>query len=484
MKQSISSAIISVLVCAVMLTGYHTFFRKKSIAANLNASSSAALPTSFAAYHGEMDGLPNDFTLSANRAMPSVVHIKSTQTVQAYDPWGDFFGWGGGRSRSAESSGSGVIMNEDGYIVTNNHVIKDAEQIMVTLYDNRSFPAEVIGTDPSTDLGVIRIKAEHLSPIELSNSDETKVGQWVIAVGNPFNLASTVTAGIVSAIGRNLEIIKDQAALESFIQTDAAVNPGNSGGALVDLQGRLVGVNTAISSPTGAYAGYAFAIPANIVKKIVADLIEYGTVQRVYLGFGKSTVLNNVEAEKYELPIQEGIFLQSLNPNGSAAKAGLMPGDVITKIDGKAIKTEANLSEVIARKRPGDKITITIFREGENEDIEVLLKNQQGTTAITRRSPKLQEFGMDLAELDARTRKQYSITHGVQVTRLYAGKLRQFTDMQQGFVILEVNKEKVTTPEDVTDILEKAKGKITIEGFIPNFYVNGRLFTGSYTVDM
>ncbi len=483
MKQSISSAIISVLVCVVMLTGYHTFLRKKITAASL--ANSPTLPTSFAAYHGEMDGLPSDFTLSANRAMPTVVHIKSTQTVQAYDPWGDFFGWGrGGGGRSAESSGSGVIMNEEGYIVTNNHVIKDAEQIMVTLYDNRTFPAEVIGTDPSTDLGVIRIKAEHLSPIELSNSDEAKVGQWVIAVGNPFNLASTVTAGIVSAIGRNLEIIKDQAALESFIQTDAAVNPGNSGGALVDLQGRLVGVNTAISSPTGAYAGYAFAIPANIVKKIVADLIEYGTVQRVYLGFGKTTVLNNVEAEKYDLPIQEGIFIQSLNPNGSAAKAGLIAGDVITKIDGKPIKTESNLSEVIVRKRPGDKITITIFREGENEDIAVLLKNQQGNTAIMRRSPKLQEFGMDLAELDARTRKQYNITHGVQVTRLYAGKLRQSTDMQQGFVILEVNKEKVTTPDEVTNILEKAKGKVTIEGFIPGVYINGRLFTGAYTVEM
>ncbi|MBX7240450.1 MAG: trypsin-like peptidase domain-containing protein [Bacteroidia bacterium] len=474
----------SSLVTVILIAGYHFSFRS----GKQKSGNEEKIPVSFTSLHNHqgIQELPGgDFSNAAEKSMPAVVHIKSVQTVQTYDPWMDFWGWGrGGASRSAESSGSGVILNESGYIVTNNHVISDADKITVTLYDNRTFTAEVIGTDPSSDLGVIKINAEHLTPIQLSNSDDAKVGQWVIAVGNPFNLSSTVTAGIVSAIGRNLEIIKDQYAIESFIQTDAAVNPGNSGGALVDLEGKLVGVNTAISSPTGAYAGYAFAIPSNIVQKIVDDLIAYGTVQRVYLGLGKITVLNNLEADKNELKVQEGILIQSVNTAGSAAKAGVEVGDVITKIDGITIKNEAKLMEVIARHSPGETVKFQIVRDGKEKTLDVLLRNQKGTTSIVRKNPKLQALGIDLISLDDRTRAQYKIDNGVKVSRLYAGKVRQSTDMQEGFVILEINEEKVATPEEVADILDKAKGTVKLYGFIPNYFVNGKIFTASYSIEL
>lgn len=482
-----STILLSTLVSLVCLSSYHLVFQhNKNRSA---AEESNKTPVYFTSYHGITDSKPEgDFSSAAERAMPAVVHIKSMMAVQNYyDPWSDFFGWGGmqqRQQRSAESSGSGVIVNKDGYIVTNNHVIKDAENITVTLYDNRTFDAEVIGSDPSSDLGVIRIKAEHLSPIEFANSDEARVGQWVIAVGNPFNLSSTVTAGIVSAIGRNLEIIKDKAAIESFIQTDAAVNPGNSGGALVDLQGKLVGVNTAISSPTGAYAGYAFAIPANIVRKNVEDIIQYGAVQRVFLGIGRISTLNNIEAEKNDLAIEEGLLIQSLNPSGSAARAGVQVGDVIQKIDGVAIKTEAKLMESIAKHRPGETAKMLVYRDGKEKIIDILLRNQQGTTDVVRRSARMQQLGIEVTDLDDRTRKQYNIDYGVKVSRLSAGKIRQSTDMPEGFVILELNDKKVKTEQEVTDIFESAKGKVSIEGFVPGYYVNGRLLTGSYSVEV
>lgn len=479
------SLLASSMLTVLFITIYHFTFRSEP---KNGGGETAKLPVTYTSLHekGGMAELPNgNFTQAAEKAMPAVVHIKSVQTVQVYDPWMDFWGWGrgGGSQRSAESSGSGVILNDEGYIVTNNHVISDADKVTVTLYDNRTFTAEVIGTDPSTDLGVIRIKADHLVPIQLSNSDDAKVGQWVIAVGNPFNLSSTVTAGIISAIGRNLEIIKDQYAIESFIQTDAAVNPGNSGGALVDIEGKLVGVNTAISSPTGAYAGYAFAIPSNIVQKIVEDLIKYGTVQRVYLGLGKITVLNNLEADKNDLKVQEGILIQSINPNGSAAKAGIDIGDVITKIDGVVIKNEAKLMEVVARHSPGESVKFTVVRGDKEIIVDVLLRNQKGTTSIVRKDPNLQALGIDLVSLDERTRSQYKIEHGVKVTKLYAGKIRQNTDMKEGFVILELNGEKVSTPEEVVEMLGKEKGSLKIFGFIPNYFVNGKTYTTTYTIE-
>jgi len=467
MNKHLSSIAVSVAVSLVMLLGYHFMFRPSGKA---NVGTKDSMPVNFTSAYSMNGDLPENFTGAAARATPAVVHIKSTQTYQVSDPWQDFWGWGFGNrnlgTQKSESSGSGVILNKDGYIVTNNHVIQNAEYLEVTLSDNRTFPAKFIGTDPSTDLGVIKIEAEHLTAIEFANSDEAKVGQWVLAVGNPFNLASTVTAGIVSAIGRNLEIIKDKTAIESFIQTDAAVNPGNSGGALVDMQGRLVGVNTAISSPTGAYAGYAFAIPANIVEKIVGDLIEYGSVQRVYMGFAKYTVLNNVEADKNDLKIQEGILLQTLNANGSGAQGGLKSGDVITKIDGVEVKTEAKMNEILARHRPGDNLKFTINRDGDVKTLDILLKNQQGTTAVVKRNAKLQALGIELGPVSANVAKQYGL-EGVQITHLYPGKVRQM-GVQEGFIIQKADDKVFKSAEELTKYLESADGSIRFEGFYPN----------------
>ncbi|MFN0203716.1 MAG: trypsin-like peptidase domain-containing protein [Bacteroidia bacterium] len=483
MQKLLPTILLSAAVSASMLLGYHTFFRPSPN----KAASSETTPVSFTSSYTDLAAngdMPENFTGAAARATPAVVHIKSIQTYQVNDPWQDFFGWGGQRNygtQKAESSGSGVILNKEGYIVTNNHVIKDAEELKVTLSDNRTFTAKFIGTDASTDLGVIKIEADLLTPIEFSNSDEAKVGQWVLAVGNPFNLASTVTAGIVSAIGRNLEIIKDKMAIESFIQTDAAVNPGNSGGALVDLQGRLVGVNTAISSPTGTYAGYAFAIPANIVQKIVGDLIKYGSVQRVYLGIAKSSVLNNIEAQKNDLEIQEGVLIHTLNPNGSAAEGGIKSGDVITKINDTDIKTEAKMAEILARLRPGDNAKFTIYREKGYKTLNILLKNQQGTTAVVKRNERLQELGIDFGPVPANIVKQFGM-EGVQISKLYPGKVRH-VGVQEGFVIQKVNDKPFKTPEEITKYLEKATGSQRFEGFYPN-QITLNMWTGKYNVQM
>ncbi|MEL7063382.1 MAG: trypsin-like peptidase domain-containing protein, partial [Bacteroidota bacterium] len=308
------------------------------------------VPVVSSRYTAPMEQL--DFTEPAATVMPAVVHITSTQlrsksNQQVPDIFKDFFGdnFGQGfegRQRPSIGSGSGVIISDDGFIVTNNHVIDNADDIEVSLNDNRTYKAEVIGTDPSTDLALLKIEGEALPTLALANSDETKVGQWVLAIGNPFNLNSTVTAGIISAKGRNINILKDQAAIESFIQTDAAVNPGNSGGALVDLNGNLIGINTAIASPTGSYSGYSFAIPSNLMRKVVTDLMEYGTVQRGYLGVMIRSVDGNL-AKDNDLTITEGVYIDSLIENSAAEKAGIKKGDVVVGVEGIRVKNAAEL---------------------------------------------------------------------------------------------------------------------------------------------
>ena len=300
------------------------------------------------------------------------------------------------------SSGSGVIISPDGYIVTNNHVIKDADELNVTLFDNRTYKATVIGTDPSTDLGLIKIDGKKLPTLILANSDDARVGQWVLAVGNPFSLASTATAGIVSAIGRDLEIIEDRMAIESFIQTDAAVNPGNSGGALVDLEGLLLGVNTAIASPTGAYAGYAFAVPANIVKKVVSDLKKYGAVQRAFLGVGKVKSMDGDLAKSLGVNFSEGILIEDVPELGGAYKAGIQAGDIIVSIDGIKIRSEARMLELVGRNKPGDVIDVKVFSKGKYLTHKVTLTNEYGETEIIapERNETLNELGIEIRDLD------------------------------------------------------------------------------------
>jgi Do/DeqQ family serine protease len=371
-------------------------------------------------------------------------------------------------------SGSGVIISDNGYIVTNNHVIADADDLEVTLHDNRTYKATVIGTDPSTDLALIQIKEKGLPTLPFVNSDEVRVGEWVMAVGNPFNLTSTVTAGIVSAKGRNINILKEQFAVESFIQTDAAINPGNSGGALVNLQGGLIGINTAIASPTGAYSGYGFAVPVNIVNKVVEDLMKYGVVQRGVLGVMIRTVDGNLKRDK-DLDLNTGVYVDSLLENSAAGAAGIESGDVILSVDDVEVNTSPELQEVIARHRPGDEVTIKVNRQGKEKIFDVVLNNRKGNTDIVDKEHKevLSILGADFETLDEEMAKKLDLKGGVKVKDLYAGKLRKSTNMRPGFIITKVDGQKIETVEELIKILDKKEGGVMLEGIyedIPGEY--------------
>jgi serine protease Do len=325
-----------------------------------------------------------DFTRAADRSMNSVVHIKASESrasaqrnqQQNNDPFEFFFGGGGfGQQQPKSGTGSGVIYSSDGYIITNNHVVDFADEFLVTLHDNREFKARMVGRDPNSDMAVIKIEAENLSAISVANSDQVLVGEWALAVGNPFDLSSTVTAGIISAKGRDIGIIKGKGAIESFIQTDAAVNPGNSGGALVNLNGELIGINSAIASPTGTYAGYAFAIPSNLVRRICDDLIKYGTFKRAYLGVD-ITPMDNALAKEWEIDFIQGVAVVDLDPKGSAAMAGVVKNDVITRVNNKRITTTSELQEAISQSKVGDDITVIVNRKGREKEIPVKMRTR------------------------------------------------------------------------------------------------------------
>jgi len=422
-------------------------------------------PAAQAVYTTNEEGkfIPLDFSTVAEEVMDAVVHIKSTQTynnnISYRSPR---------KQRSPQvkmGQGSGVIISEDGYIVTNNHVIADADDLEVTLHDNRTYKAKIVGTDPTTDLALIQIKEKALPTLPLVNSDEVKVGQWVMAVGNPFNLNSTVTAGIVSAKGRNINILKEQFAVESFIQTDAAINPGNSGGALVNLDGSLIGINTAIASPTGAYSGYGFAVPTNIVSKVVEDLIKYGVVQRGVLGIMIRTVDGNLQKDK-DLEVVAGAYVDSLMENSAAGAAGIQAGDVVISIDDLAIESSPKLQEVIARHRPGDNISVTVDRKGVEKTYEVTLNNRKGNTNIVKKEYKevLSILGVNLATIDKATARKLDLKGGVKITELYAGKLRKQTDIRPGFIITKVDGQIVKTMEELIKKLDGKKGGVMLEG--------------------
>lgn len=325
---------------------------------------------------------PFDFKKAAERAMPAVVHIKASESRQAAsqrlreqrytDPFSFFFGQGQYEMQPRSGTGSGVIYTADGYILTNNHVVEFADEFEVTLHDGREFKARMVGRDENTDMAVIKIDAKDLPAIELTNSDDVQVGEWALAVGNPFDLTSTVTAGIVSAKGRDINIIKGQRPIESFIQTDAAVNPGNSGGALVDVNGKLIGINSAIATPTGVFAGYAFAIPSNLAQRIADDLIKYGVFKRGYLGVDIATMDSHI-AEELKIPFVQGVLIGGLDQEGSAAKAGIQPQDIITKINGKNMTTAAELREYVGRSKAGDTITVTLVRNKKEIELPVRL---------------------------------------------------------------------------------------------------------------
>jgi serine protease Do len=424
-----------------------------------------------------------DFSAAAEKVTPAVVHIKSTYKSQSQAriqelpaPFREFFGdidpFGGGFRQGAphpqQASGSGVIISNDGYIVTNNHVIEKADEIEVSLDDKRSFKAKVIGTDPSTDLALIKVDAKDLPKLALSNSDDIKVGQWVIAVGNPFNLESTVTAGIISAKGRSINILKGDAPIESFIQTDAAVNPGNSGGALVNINGELIGINTAIASPTGAYAGYSFAVPSNIVGKVVEDLVKYGKVQRAFLGI-QIRDLNSQLANEHNLKITRGVYVDSLVEDGAAKAGGMKKGDVITKVEDRTINSVAELQETIARHRPGEEVTVVVNRGGSEKTLHVPLRNNAGKVELVKEEKRevLKSLGAEFESVTEKDSKKLSVSKGVKISRIYPGKLRAQTDIKPGFVITRVNKQKVETVDELVKVLEKEKGGIMLEGVYP-----------------
>jgi len=416
-----------------------------------------------------------DFTKASESSLNSVVHVttKVVKTNFQRDVFSEFFygpGAGGREFKQYGSgSGSGVIVSSEGYIVTNNHVIKDASEIEVILNDDSKYTAKIIGVDPSTDLAVLKIEAENLQPIALGNSDDLKVGEWVLAVGNPFNLTSTVTAGIVSAKARNINLLADRTQqdfvpIESFIQTDAAVNPGNSGGALVNTKGELIGINTAIASQTGSYAGYSFAIPVNLAQKVMSDLIDFGIVQRAFLGVQIADVNQEIK-ETNKLPNLKGVFLSKVIDDGSADKAGLKDGDVILKVGSKEVNSVAALQEEIGKRRPGDKISVTIRDKNNEEKVkEIVLRNSDGETSLVSKAEiqKNMALGAVFSELTAKEKKELFVENGVKIKTLNAGKLKS-EGLVEGMVITKVNNEVIRTVEQLTNKLNQSPGVVWLE---------------------
>lgn len=412
----------------------------------------------------------NDFTYAAEHTVHAVVHVKTKAMVSsAYsNPIYEFFyGPGASRPREVRGFGSGVIVTADGYIVTNNHVIEDADEVDVTLNDKRTFAADVVGRDPSTDIAVLKIKAAGLPYIRFGNSDAIRLGEWVLAVGNPFNLTSTVTAGIVSAKGRSLNLLDNQYRIESFIQTDAALNQGNSGGALVNVQGELIGITTAIISPSGAYAGNSFAVPTSIVKKIYEDLREYGEVQRGLMGINITDVTADI-AEQEKLKEIRGVYLAGVVEDGAAKAAGLQEKDVIIAINGETVETTADLQEKVNRYRPGDKLEVTYLRKGKQDKKNVILRNIEGSTdVLAPGTQSLSVFGATFAPLTTGEKSKYKITGGVKITSITEGRFRDL-GFGKGTVIVDVNGQRVNSAADVSRATENEKSLTSVEGFTPD----------------
>jgi len=422
-----------------------------------------------------MNAAGPNFIDASESTINSVVHVttKVVKTSFQRDPFQEFFYGPGAGGREFKQygagAGSGVIISSEGYIVTNNHVIQDASEIEVILNDNSKYTAKIVGSDPATDIAVLKIEGKGFTAIPLGNSDELRIGEWVLAVGNPFNLTSTVTAGIVSAKARNINLLADRSKqdivpIESFIQTDAAVNPGNSGGALVNTRGELVGINTAIASQTGSYSGYSFAVPVNLVNKVMRDLIDYGIVQRGFLGVQISDINQEIK-ETNKLSSLKGVFISKVTDNGSAEKAGVKDGDVILKIGTKEVNSVAELQEEIGKRRPGDKVSLTIRGKNGNEEIkELVLRNQDGETKLVSKEEiaKNVALGATFLELTSKDRKELNISNGVKIGTLTSGKLKSI-GLQPGMVITKVNNEPVETVEQLTTKLNGGNKGILLE---------------------
>lgn len=436
-----------------------------------------ALPVNYVKYDGNITTStpPADFQPSAEAAVQAVVHIKTKTNAKKVvvrqqhpffgDMYQNFF------QPPQMGAGSGVVVSPDGYIVTNNHVVSNADEVTVTFNDRYTADARVISTDPSTDIAVLKIDEKNLPYMEYGNSDDVRLGQWVLAVGYPLTLDATVTAGIVSAKGRSLGINTRQSAsaIESFIQTDAAVNPGNSGGALVNTKGQLIGINSAIASPTGSYAGYSYAIPANIVKKVVDDIIQYGTVQRAYIGIGYKDVkmLSIDEIRDLGLDKQEGVYVSQVMEGGAAERAGIKPGDFITAINGTSVKSSPELLEQIARFRPGDNVSVTYVRNGKPIHATVELKNIDGNTKIIKNETPAKLMGANLRTITIDEKNEYELNGGVKVSGIEQGAIKEQTSMKEGFIITKANNMPINNVQDLQNLLAGKLDRIELAGVYP-----------------
>ena len=460
------------------------------------------------AAYDAINAQPVDLTQAAENSLHAVVHIKSTQqakeqTVTVRDPFaeifGDIFGNGGRQQRRVQTQprvgfGSGVIISKDGYIVTNNHVIDGADEIVVKLNDNREFKGRVIGTDPNSDLALVKIEGDDFPTVPIGDSDALKVGEWVLAVGNPFNLTSTVTAGIVSAKARTLGVY-GIGGVESFIQTDAAINQGNSGGALVNAKGELVGINAVLSSPTGAYAGYGFAIPTSVMTKVVSDLKQYGTVQRALLGIkgtslaGDGDMMSDQPIDKSgatladkrkEFGVVDGVWVREIVDGGSAAGSDIKVDDIIIGIDGKKVQNFADLQEAIAQHRPGDKVTVKVMRDKKEKNINITLKNEQGTTKIVK-DAGMEILGAAFKELPDDLKKQLNLGYGLQVTGVTSGKMAD-AGVRKGFIILKANDQPMRKVSDLEEVMKAAVKSPNQVLFLTGVFPSGK--RGYYAVDL
>jgi len=464
---------MALLGASIALFAYTKIVVRPSLAVSKDSSKvevrdAQAYLTSFQTQEGQID-----FTYAAEQTVHGVVHVhtKTTYGSSSENPilewfYGDRYS---SKPQIANGWGSGVIISADGYIITNNHVVENAESVDITLNDKRTFTAKVVGRDPGSDIALLKIKAENLPFIKYGDSEQLRLGEWVLAVGNPFNLTSTVTAGIVSAKGRYLGLNEGNNKIESYIQTDAALNMGNSGGALVNTKGLLVGITSAIMSPNGAYSGNSFAIPVTIVKKVVNDLKEFGEVQRAIIGVNIQDVDADI-ASKQNLSEVKGILVTRIIPSGSAQEAGMKENDVIVKFDGQNVNTMAELQEQVGKHRPGDKATVTFLRNGKETTLPITLKNIAGNTKVV--TAEMEDagdvvFGAKLEPLSSADMNSLNIDYGVKVTDINNGKFKDI-GIAKGYIILSINGKKVKTPDDVKQISKNGTSLKSIEGILPD----------------
>jgi serine protease Do len=496
-KEVALTVAISGVTSLGIIAGYNQLYPKLN---TLPANGSTSEPSNYkyAGLTGDEPlgnlGGPADFTASAKASIPAVVHIKTKTNARVAtnslprqrNPFSDFFGddlfeefFGGGRTRVIPeqlASGSGVIISDDGYIITNNHVIESADEIKITMHDKKTYTAKLVGSDPAFDLAVLKIDAKGLPFLLYGNSDLVEIGQWVLAIGYPLNLETTVTAGIVSAKSRSLGLNRDKSGnpmggVESFIQTDAAVNKGNSGGALVDMNGKLIGINSAIASYTGFYSGYSYAIPVNIVKKVVDDIIKFGTVQRAFIGinFINASDLTEEEKKREGIPANAfGIYVAAVPSDGGAYAAGIRKGDIITKVNNKTVNSAAEIQEQVSLFKPGDKIPVTFKRDGQEKTVVVTLRNKAGNIDLVTADDMMDKLGVDLANIDKEKLKSYGVKGGVLVKKINKGPIYDQTRMKDGFVILSINDKEVNSVEELRKAIGNNKN-IVITGFYPGY---------------